>query len=248
MTGAAMPRTSLDNFFLKLERRDEVTPAERDALLSRAGPEIDYAAGADLVREGDRTDHSTLVVSGFTTRYRVLSDGQRQITAIHIPGDFVDLHSLLLKEMDHSVGALTACRVVTFPHRSLVEITEQFPHLTRLLWLLTLLDGSIHREWLVAMGRRSARQQLAHLMCEFCARLDVIGEVSDLTFRLPITQVELGDVLGLSTVHVNRVLQELRGEKLFIWHGQEIHILDWPRLQEVAEFDPRYLHLNREPR
>ncbi len=189
-----------------------------------------------------------LVVTGFTTRYRDLSDGKRQITAIHIPGDFVDLHSFLLKEMDHSVGALSTCRVITFPHRNLTRLTEQHPHLTRLLWLLTLLDSAINREWIVAMGRRSAAEQLAHLICEFCARLEVIGQVKDMTFTLPITQVELSDALGISPVHVNRVLQELRGENLFTWQNQTIRILDWPRLQERAEFDPLYLHLNREPR
>ena len=243
-----MSTTPLDNFFLKLERRDVLSEEERTALLSRAGHEIDFAAGADLVREGDRPDRSMLVVTGFTTRYRDLSDGKRQITAIHIPGDFVDLHSFLLKEMDHSVGALSTCRVITFPHRNLTRLTEQQPHLTRLLWLLTLLDSAINREWIVAMGRRSAAEQLAHLICEFCARLEVIGQVKDMTFTLPITQVELSDALGISPVHVNRVLQELRGENLFTWQNQTIRILDWPRLQERAEFDPLYLHLNREPR
>ena len=243
-----MPQDPLDPFFRKLERRDVLSAAERQALLDAAGPEVEVRAGADLVREGDRPDKSTLVTSGFTTRYRVLSDGQRQITALHIPGDFVDLHSFVLKEMDHSVGALTNCRVIGFPHQALTTITERFPHLTRVLWLMTLLDGAIHREWLVAMGRRSAGGQLAHLICETYMRLNAVGVAEDYRFTLPLTQVELGDVLGISAVQVNRVLQELRGENLLTWHNQTVHILDWPRLQERAEFDPRYLHLHNEPR
>src|SRR3569623_1311041 len=117
--------------------------------------------------------------------------------------------------MDHSVGALSRCRTIMFPHERLTWITEQYPHLTRELWLMTLLDGSIHREWLVAMGRRSASQQMAHLICELYVRLGITGLVHDDTFSFPITQTELGDALGLSAVHVNRVLQELRTERLF---------------------------------
>jgi CRP-like cAMP-binding protein len=243
-----MDQALFEPFFRKLERRDTLTPGERLALIEAAGDERVFPAGADLVREGQRPDISTLVVEGFTTRYRLLSDGQRQITAIHTPGDFVDLHSFVLKEMDHSVGALSRCRTIAFPHERLTRITEQLPHLTRVLWLMTLLDGSIHREWLVAMGRRSASQQMAHLVCELYVRLGIVGLVRDATFNLPITQTELGDALGLSAVHVNRVLQELRTEDLFTWQGQTIRILDWEGLQQRAEFDPRYLHLTTEPR
>jgi CRP-like cAMP-binding protein len=238
----------LDAFFRKLERRDVVSADERQALIDAAGPVLEVRAGADLVREGERPERSQLVISGFTTRYRVLSDGQRQITAIHVPGDFVDLHSFVLKEMDHSVGALSDCRIVAFPHQALTTITERFPHLTRLLWLMTLLDSAIHREWIVAMGRRSAPGQMAHLVCELYVRLGVVGLVNNDSFTLPLTQMELADALGISAVHVNRVLQELRGENLLTWQNQVIHVVDWPRLQERAEFDPRYLHLNSEPR
>lgn len=238
----------LDTFFHKLERRDVLSSEEREALLAAAGPEAHFPAGSDLVREGDRPDHSILVLTGLTTRYNILEGGQRQITAIHVPGDFVDLHSLLLKQMDHSVGALSDCHVVTFQHSGLVAITEQYPHLSRLLWLMTLIDAAIQREWIVGMGRRSASEQLAHLICEFYVRLGVADLVHEQSFVFPINQMELGDALGLSAVHVNRVLQELRGENLFTWQGQTIRVLDWPALQRRAGFDPLYLHLNREPR
>src|SRR3569833_3730554 len=203
---AAMIATRLDRFFSKLERRDIISPEEREALLAAAGQETDVAAGQDLVREGDRPDHSTLVVSGSTTRYRVLGDGQRQITALHVPGDFVDLHSFALKEMDHSVGALSISRVIYFPHSALTVITERFPHLTRVLWLMTLLDGAIHREWLVAMGRRAAAGQLAHLVCELYIRLNIVGLAQDYSFSVPLTQVELAVALGFFVVFVFCVL------------------------------------------
>jgi len=239
----------IDAFIRRLERRDVVSDEEKTALLEAAGGVETFAAGADLVREGDRPDRSMLVSQGFTTRYRLLADGTRQITAIHVPGDFVDLHSFLLKTMDHSVGALSPCRVVTFPHANLRLITERFPHLARLLWLMTLLDGAIHREWIVAMGRRSALEQMAHLLCEIFTRLSVVG-LGDRhrELILPINQTELGDALGLSTVHVNRTLQQLRADGLITWQGQAVRIHDWDRLAEIAGFDPAYLHLDAEPR
>lgn len=239
----------LTPFFSKLERRDAVSAEEKAALLAAADSVETYAAGADLVREGDRPDRSLLLVRGFTTRYRLLADGTRQITAIHLPGDFVDLHSFLLKTMDHAVGALSACRVVTFPHANLRQITVRYPHLTRMLWLMTLLDSAIHREWIVAMGRRSALEQMAHLLCEIFTRLSTVGLGNpNRELILPINQTELGDTLGLSTVHVNRTLQQLRAEKLIVWQGQAVRILDWDRLARVAQFDDAYLHLEAEPR
>ena len=237
----------LTTFFRKLELRDNVSAEERAVLLACAGDEVYFPAGSDLVREGDRPTESMLVVSGFSTRYRDQVDGNRHITAIHIAGDFVDLHSLLLKEMDHSVGALSDCHVLKFPHRGLVALTESYPHLTRLLWLMTLIDGAIHREWLASSGR-PAVEHLARLICELYVRLKAAGNISGDTFILPVTQNELGEALGLSAVHVNRTLQQLRSENLFTWQGQEIHILDWPGLQKRALFDARYLHLVPEPR
>ncbi|RYE56930.1 MAG: Crp/Fnr family transcriptional regulator [Rhizobiaceae bacterium] len=239
----------IDAFFNKLERRDALSSEEREALIAAAGAIEVFPAGADLVREGDRPDRSMLVAQGFTTRYRLLADGTRQITAIHLPGDFVDLHSFLLKTMDHSVGALSSCRIVTFPHANLKLITERYPHLTRMLWLMTLLDSAMHREWIVAMGRRSALERLAHLLCEIFTRMSVVG-LGDRNSELilPINQTELGDALGLSTVHVNRTLQQMRAGRLISWTGQSVHILDWDRLVTIAEFDDGYLHLDAEPR
>lgn len=236
-------------FLLKLERRDAISADERAALLDAASGVETFPAGADLVREGDRPDRSMLVAQGFTTRYRLMSDGTRQITAIHLPGDFVDLHSFLLKTMDHAVGALSPCRIVTFPHANLKLITEHHPHLTRMLWLMTLLDAAIHREWIVAMGRRSALEQMAHLLCEIFTRLSIVGLGDrDRELILPINQTELGDTLGLSTVHVNRTLQQLRAEQLITWQGQSVRVLDWDRLAGIAQFDDAYLHLDAEPR
>ena len=237
-----------DVLIRKLEQRDRLSDEERN-VLDRAVARIrEYAVDEDLVREGDRPTESTLLLDGFAARYKGLADGRRQITAIHIAGDFVDLHSFLLRRMDHGVVALSPCRTGAVPHEALREITERYPHLARLLWLSTLIDGAIHREWLVAMGRRPAVSQTAHLICELFLRLRAVGRTEGGSFRLPLTQAELGDTLGLSTVHVNRTLQELRAAGLVTWRDQIVTINDWDGLAAMAEFDPSFLHLESEPR
>jgi CRP-like cAMP-binding protein len=232
----------------KLEQSDVLSDEEK-AVLERSFTRIrEFKADEDIVREGDRPTESCIVVDGFAARYKLLPSGRRQISALHISGDFVDLHSFLLKTMDHGVVALTPCRVGLVPHSTLREITETHLHLGRLLWLSTLIDAAIHREWLVAMGRRPALNQIAHLVCELFLRLQAVGLTQDMSFELPLTQAELGDVLGLSTVHVNRVIKQLRADGLVIWREQRIVIEDWVSLQEVAEFDPTFLNLENEPR
>ncbi len=187
-------------------------------------------------------------MEGFAARYKILPSGRRQITAIHVPGDFVDLHSFLLKTMDHGVMALTACELALVPHATLLRITEEKPHLARLLWLGTLIDAAIHREWLTMMGRSSATAHMAHLICELFCRLQLVGLTDGWSFRCPLTQEELGDTLGLSTVHVNRVLKELRERKLVSWQNGIVTIANWQGLQDLGEFSELYLNLIREPR
>jgi CRP-like cAMP-binding protein len=238
----------ISQLILKLEQRDHLSLEEKRVLECAVARVREVGADEDIVREGARPSESSLLTEGFAARYRIMANGRRQITAIHVAGDFVDLHSFLLKTMDHGVLALSRCRVAAVPHATIQKITEEHPHLSRLLWLSTLIDGAIHREWLTAMGRRSAAGHMAHLICELFLRLQTVGLAKGDTFQLPITQVELGDTLGLSTVHVNRVLQELRGERLIRWQGNAVTILDWERLKEVAEFTPTYLNIEHEPR
>lgn len=233
----------------KLEQSDVLSDEEKD-VLERSFTRIrDFRADEDIVREGDRPTESCIILEGFAARYKVLPSGRRQISAIHISGDFVDLHSFLLKTMDHGVMTLAPTRCAFVPHANLKRITEEYPHLTRTLWLSTLIDSAIHRTWLTAMGRTSATAQMAHLICELHVRLGAVGQTNGNSFHLPITQEELGDALGLSTVHVNRVLTELRNGGIVQWQGGgAVTILDWDRLSEIAEFTPTYLSLRNEPR
>jgi CRP-like cAMP-binding protein len=231
-----------------MEQRDVLSDEEKSVIRTMISEARVVSAGRDLIKQGDRPTASMLLVEGYATRYKLLQGGERQITALHVAGDIVDLHSFLLHHMDQAVATITTCRVATVKHETLAALSETHPHLTRLLWLLTLIDGAINREWLVAMGRRPALGQAAHLLCELYLRLKTVDAVSAFRFSLPITQSEVGDILGLSSVHVNRVLQELRTRGLISWRGPSVTILDWPGLQALAEFDDRYLHLAREPR
>lgn len=239
--------SEIETLAAKLGRRDVLSNEETDALVSVLGPPRVVPAGGDFVQMGERPSCSTLLIEGFSARYSVLADGGRQITEINVSGDFVDLHSLLMKQMDHGVTALTDCVIASAPHAGLIRLTEDHPHLARLLWLDTIVDAAIHRQWLVAMGRRSGVAHVAHLVCELYVRLEVVNRARDFAFALPLSQSMLADALGLSPVHVSRLTTELRDEGLLRWSGGQVEILDWSRLTELAEFDPSYLRLQREP-
>ncbi len=237
----------LDRLVEKLRRRDGLSREEEAALCDVLGAAQTVPAGSDIVREGDRPLQSTLLVEGFAARYVTLGDGGRQITQLNISGDFIDLHSFVMKEMDHGVLALTDCIVQPAPHVALRRLTESHPHLSRLLWLDTVIDAAIHRQWIASMGRRTALAHMAHLLCELCTRMEVIGAASGKAFDLPLSQAVLADVLGLSTVHVNRLIAELRSRQMLTWTQGRVVILDWDGLAGLAEFDSTYLRLQAEP-
>ncbi|TIQ26781.1 MAG: Crp/Fnr family transcriptional regulator [Mesorhizobium sp.] len=238
----------LESLFLNLGQHDALSDEEKGLLTSAMSIERYFVVGEDIVPEGSRPSHSTLIVDGLAARYKVLEGGGRQFTSLQVAGDFVDLHAFLLKTMDHGIVALSPCHVVGAGHSRLRAITEQAPHLTRLLWLDTLVDGAIHREWIVAMGRRSKTSHLAHLICELFVRLQVVRKTRDMSFHLRLSQAELADVLGLSVVHMNRVIATLRRMDVINWTNHTVTILDWQRLVDVAEFDPTYLSMRNEPR
>lgn len=231
-----------------LGQRDSLSGEEEGILESLPSGVRRVEAGREFVEVGSHPGSSCLVVSGFAGRIQFLASGKRQITAVHVPGDFVDLHSLLLKIMDHGVVALTDCEIATVPHAALRRLTETHPHLTRLLWMSTTVDAAIHRAWIASMGRRSVEEQIAHLMCELFLRLRVVGKTDGNTFRFPVTQAVLADMLGKSNVHVNRALQSLRRMKAIAWQNQIVTILDWEALETFAEFDSTYLSLHSEAR
>jgi CRP-like cAMP-binding protein len=197
----------------------------------------------DLVREGDRPSRSCLILSGFTATYKMTAGGKRQIVSFGIAGDLPDLQSLHLKVLDISIGTLTPCRIGFIAHDDLRDICTRYPRIAAAFWRETLIEGAIFREWVTNVGRREAYQRMAHVFCELLTRLRAVGLVEDHACDLPITQGEFADAMGVTNVHVNRVLQQMRAEGLIELSGDRLNILDWERLKQAGEFDPTYLHL-----
>jgi CRP-like cAMP-binding protein len=239
---------ALQALLLKLRARDLLTGEEERVLRDSVSDIQEFAPGRTIVRAGVTLSESNLLVEGIVCRYKDLSDGQRQIMELHVAGDFVDLHGFLLKRLEHNVGAMTPVRLAIVLHDRLRRITEDHPHLARMLWFSTLMDASIHREHILSVGRRSALARIAHLLCELYLRLEVVDLAGGLRFNLPLTQADLADVTGLTSVHVNRMLKTLRDDALLTFRGGEVIIHDWQRLQQIAEFSPEYLYLERRPR
>jgi CRP-like cAMP-binding protein len=240
--------TMIEALILNLKSRDTLSGIETEKLQQIVTNGRNFAPGEDIVTEGSRPGHSTLMIEGLSGRYKQMADGSRQITALQVPGDFVDLHAFLLKKLDHGIVALSPCRVGFADHAELKTITETMPHLTRLLWLNSIVDAAINREWIASMGRRSKVAHIAHLICELYVRLKTVERVDGWSFQLPLTQAALADAMGISLVHVNKTLQLLRREGAFTWEQRTLTILDWDRLVEIADFDDTYLSLRIEPR
>ncbi|WP_371435069.1 Crp/Fnr family transcriptional regulator [Polaromonas sp.] len=229
-----------------LRNRDVTLSVEERQILEAAISHTQaYPAGRIVVRQGVPVNISTLLVRGFMTRHVDAPDGRRHLVAVHVPGDFVDLHAYALKKLDHDVGALTDVEVAVLSHASLERIQEKDARLTRRLWFLTLLDAAMHRNWIFRLASLNAVQRVAHFLCETNARLLAIGESDGHAFALPMTQADIGEVCGLTNVHVNRVLRELREGGLCEFRSSQVSISDLPRLVRKALFDPGYLYLDQ---
>jgi CRP-like cAMP-binding protein len=231
----------------KLSRRDDLSTDERRALDPGLDRLCRHAPGDEIIRSGAWAKTCQLMVAGMAARINGLADGNRTVTQLSIAGDFLDLHGLLMRQMDHGVVAITECVTASIAHAELTEIVEGYPHLARLLWLEIAIDGAIQREWFHRLARQDALGRMAHLFCELDARLEAVGLSDEDGFELPLTQRDLADCLGLSNVHVNRTLQELRRRRLVEWRSGRLRLLDREALVQIAEFDPAYLRLHRSP-
>ena len=231
----------------KLESVASLSAEERQAIQSLPVRTRTLQPRQDIVRDGDKPSQCCLILDGWACRYKLLSEGRRQIFSFHIAGDIPDLQSLHIHTMDHSLCTLTESTVAFIPHESIRDLTAGFPGVAAILWRDTLIDAGIFREWMVGMGRRSAFEQVAHLFCELYLKLQAVGLAESYRCPLPVTQTDLGDALGLSNVHVNRVLQEMRGKSLITLRGNTLVLEAWDELVRVYEFDPTYLHLEKRP-
>ncbi len=225
----------------KLEWRHDISPNVKQQLVRLLGRERMLEAGQDFKQDILRAGAVGLLLDGLAARYKLMSNGRRQITALHVPGDFVDLPNLLIGPSDYEVTALAPSRLAFAEHDLLHELMAGSTGITRILWTDSLVEAAIQQEWLVSMGRRSALQHLAHVVCELFLRFKVIGQTEGLSFRLPLTQSDVADVLGLSMVHVNRMLKTLRSDGVMTWANHHVTIVNWKRLREIAEFDAGYL-------
>lgn len=229
----------------KLRARDVISEEEERVIRSLPSQIIQIGADRTAIRQGDVVQQSTLLLDGWMARAKDLPNGQRQLVELHVPGDFTDLHGFTLKRLDHDIITITNCRLALVPHERLQAMTEEYPHLTRLYWFMTNLDAAIQREWALSLGRRSALARMAHLFCELNVRLGIGGLAQSNSFDFPLTQSELSECLGLTTVHVNRMLQELRRMGLVEVENRRVSILDLDALKEAAQFDDTYLYLER---
>lgn len=210
------------------------------------GTRHSVAPQGDIVREGDPPGVIRVLMKGWACRYKLLGDGRRQIISFFLPGDIFDLNMFVLKKMDHSIRALSPVQYVSLSHIEFERLTIGHPRILQALWWETLVNAAIQREWTVNLGQRSALERLAHLLCELHVRLKVMGLVKGNTCEFPITQIELADTLGLTAVHVSRKLKELRSRCLIRLNGNQLQILDFDGLCQIAMFDANYLHLDRE--
>lgn len=219
--------------------------AEERASLERAVSEVRILeARTTFVRTGERLHRSALLVEGIMSRYIDDRRGLRQLVAVHVPGDFVDLHAYPLHYLDHDVATMTAATVALVPHAELDRINEEMPQLTRKLWFATLLDAAIHRAWLFRLGRLDALGRVAHFLCEINARLVSAGLSDGRRFAFGLTQNDLAEICGLTNVHVNRVMRALREEGLCTFRSSLVEIIDLERLAKRGEFDPAYLYID----
>ncbi len=198
--------------------------------------------------EGDEPRYVHLVLDGWACRYKQLPDGKRQIVALFVPGDFCDVNVYILRQMDHSIGAITRLKVATITPEEMNALTAERPRITQALWWHELVAAAVQREWTLNLGQRSAYERLAHMLLELYLRLEAVGRARDGRCDFPLTQNDLADATGLTAVHVNRMLQKLRRDGLIELERKQLQILDIPRMMDASKFKPNYLHLDHEGR
>jgi CRP-like cAMP-binding protein len=231
---------------MKLEQFRAFNEAERrrlDEFIS--GRRRTWASKQDIISEGDHVDHIHLVMSGLAARYKILANGERQIMAFLIPGDLCDLEVFVLEEMDHGICAISETECALIPARTVADMLSEHSGLTQALWWSTMTDSAVLRERIVDHGRRDSRERMAHLFYEMLIRYRIVGQTEDATFPFPATQEELADATGMTPVHVNRTLKQLREEGLVEIRDRTVKVLDLPGLKAVAQFNANYLHLKR---
>jgi CRP-like cAMP-binding protein len=236
--------SNLEPMINKLEYRVSLSEADRAAIRALPHQVRRFERNHFIVREYERATHSCVMLSGYSVRSKTVATGDRQILAVHMKGEMVDLQNSLLEVADHSVQMLTSGKVAMIPREEIIRIAFERPQVGRAMWIDTLVEGSIFREWIANVGRRDARTRIAHLLCEFALRLKIAGLGEQSGYELPMTQEQIGDATGLTSVHVNRTIKGLEADGVIERADpRSIHIGDWRKLAQVGDFDSNYLHL-----
>ena len=244
---AQYSKPNLELFLRRLNRRSVLNRNEQEAVLNLPGYAEQVHSNRDFVPLGKRVDHSCLVVAGIVGRFKQNDEGVRQITAVHIPGDMCDLHSVVQPTATSALQSLSVATILRVPHSALRDATARYPALAEAFWRDCVVDTAILSEWVLNVGRREAKARIAHLLCEIATRLGANCAGNDFVFDLPVTQAQLGELTALTSVHVNRTLQSLRCDGLIEWHRQVIRVPQWDALQKCGEFDAAYLQADIEP-
>jgi CRP-like cAMP-binding protein len=235
-------------FLKRLLRRSALTSEEQQAILGLNGMMHKYSSHADVVRPGEHVENACLVAQGLIARYDQRLNGQRQITSFYIAGDMCDLHSVVAPRASWSITAVSQTAVVRLPHRRLNDLCIRYPAIALAFWRDSTADASIFAKWVGNLGRGSAKERITHLFCEMALRTEAAGLGTRTAFDLMTTQEQLGEATGLTSVHVNRTLQEIRGESLLSFRQGRVEIPNWDALVATAEFDPAYLMLEGPPK
>ena len=242
----AVADSPLHLFVRKLDGHVALSADDRRAITALPWKARMLEPSSYLVREGDTPETCSVIGSGFAYRQKITGNGDRQIVSLHIPGEAVDLQHLFLDKTDHSVQMLTRGEVAFVQRGHLQELARMRPAVGRAMTICMLVEASISREWILNVGRRDARTRVAHLLCEFAIRLDAQGLATDYGYHLPVTQEQLADAVGLTPVHVNRTLKALAAAGLITRSKRNVSFPDWDRMREAGDFEPRYLHLDRQ--
>jgi CRP-like cAMP-binding protein len=239
----------LSHLVRKLEQFVRLSPADR-AMLTRSAAERvrTFGSRVDIVREGDKPKDVHLILSGWACRYKQLEDGRRQIVSFFLPGDICDLNIFILREMDHSIGTITSVTIADLSRDFFDEISAGYPRIATAFWWESLVNSAIQREWTMSLGQRTASERMAHLLCEIFFRLRLAGLTRGDACDFPLTQADLADATGLSKVHVNRTLQELRAAELVALKGKSLRIPNLELLMSAGLFNANYLHMEHEGR
>ena len=240
--------SALDIFeptFRKFEKRAHLDASDREAFFALPFEVRVFEQHQYISREGDRAPGASLILNGLAYRHKMTVQGARQILSLHVPGDFVDLEGSLLTVADHNVQALTQCECAVVPRAAIVDLIQTRARLAYAMWIDTLVDASVYREWLLNVGQRATYAAMCHLLCEVTRRLEVAGIAQRHGYELPMTQEQLADALGVSPVHANRVLRELDAQGLIVRDKRFVRIPNWEALRKAAGFKELYLHLDQ---